>query len=95
MASEYSVAKCFDHTQGQQWVVVYQHSPYLEVNNLEVESFQDVEELNFYSSVAKNENKRQTSKVFMIIPVKQIVPLSEPCMSFDFEINILDFRQLK
>ena len=72
--------------------MIDQDLSYLEVSNLQVESHQNIQELNYYSSVIKNANQEQEYEVFIIVPVKQKVPNVRSRISFDFEINILDFR---
>ena len=51
-------------------------------------------ELKFYKKMVEMIRPLNDKKVLMIVPVKHNIPNVESRMSFEFEINILDFRHI-
>ena len=94
MSSNYETVKGFIESEYSHWLAIGSELINLEMKDIYIQKEFNEAELKFYKKMIEIIWPLKNKKVLMIVPIKHNVPRIQSCMSFDFEINILDFRHL-
>ena len=94
MSSNYETVKGFIESEYSHWLAIGSELINLEMKDIYIQKEFNEAELKFYKKMIEIIWPLKNKKVLMIVPIKHNVPRIQSCMSFDFEINILDFRHI-
>ena len=94
MSSNFRNVNGFIESEYLHWLAIDSKLINLEMLDICILEKHNEAELKFYKKIIDFILLQNSTKVLMIVPVKHNVPRAQSCMSFDFEVNILDFRHL-
>ena len=92
MSSNYKTVKGFIESEYSHWLAIGSELINLEMLDIYTQKEYNEAELKFYKNMLEIIWPLKNKKVFMIVPVKHNIPNAESWMSFNLEVNILDFR---
>ena len=76
------------------YFIVFSDVLSLEINEIEIDYGWREAELDYYEKLFKKHALENKPKILLLIPIKHKIPEAVQCISFDFEVDILDLRHI-
>ena len=94
MSSNYKLVEGIIESNYSHWLAIGSELINLEMLDICILEKYNEAELKFYKKMLEMIWAFKNSKVLIIVPIKHNIPIFQSRTSFDFEVNILDFRHI-